>query len=114
MREQYASLVTEEDRVNVAMGDVVVFDMDGFSEGEHLDNASGEGLQIEVGEGRFPDEFEKGIVGVTRGILPAGLLCRECHVRPEMMAVRGEVQALGVGRQKTAEVGLQVHTPAPL
>jgi len=68
LRERYATLVTEEDRINVANGDVVVFEMDAYSEGQHLENASGEGVQMEVGAGRFPEELEKGIVGVTRSI----------------------------------------------
>ncbi|TFH22701.1 MAG: trigger factor, partial [Myxococcales bacterium] len=68
LRERYATLVTEEDRINVATGDVVVFDMEAFSRGERLENASAEGVQMEVGAGRFPDELENGIVGVTRSI----------------------------------------------
>jgi len=68
LRERMAQLVTEEERVNVAQGDIVVFDMFAFSEGKPLDAASGEGYTLEVGSGRFPAEFEKQLVGVTRGI----------------------------------------------
>ena len=44
-----AQLVTEEERVNVARGDIVVFDMRAFSDGVPLDAASGEGYTLEVG-----------------------------------------------------------------
>ncbi len=68
LRERYATLLTEEDRVNVAGGDVIVFDMDAFVDGLPMDDASGKGIQIEVGAGRFPEDFEAGVIGVTRGI----------------------------------------------
>jgi len=68
LRERMAQLVAEEDRVNVAQGDVVVFDMYAFSEGKPLEAASGEGYTLEVGGGRFPEDFEKQLVGITRGI----------------------------------------------
>jgi trigger factor len=68
LRERAAVLQTEEDRVNVCAGDVIVFDMYAFAEGEPIDSASGEGIQLEVGSGRFPEEFEKQLAGVTRGI----------------------------------------------
>jgi trigger factor len=68
LRERMAQLVTEEDRVNVARGDVVVFDMTASSEGKQIDSASGEGYTLEVGAGRFPEDLEKGLIGITRGI----------------------------------------------
>jgi trigger factor len=68
LRERMARLEAEQDRVTVARGDVVVFDMYAFSEGVPISSASGEGVTLEVGSGRFPEEFEKQIVGVTRGI----------------------------------------------
>ncbi len=68
LRERMAVLETEEDRVNVEPGDVVVFDMYGFSEGAPVAGTSGEGVQLELGAGRFPEEFEKQMVGVTRAI----------------------------------------------
>jgi trigger factor len=68
LRERLAVLSTEEDRVNVAAGDVIEFDMSATADGLPLEKASGTGIKMEVGAGRFPEEFEKGIVGVTRGI----------------------------------------------
>lgn len=68
LRERLAVLSTEEERVNVAAGDVIEFDMSATSDGLPLEKASGTGVKMEVGTGRFPQEFETGIVGVTRGI----------------------------------------------
>lgn len=68
LRERLAVLSTEEERVNVAAGDVIEFDMSATADGLPLEKASGTGVKMEVGAGRFPEEFEKGIVGVTRGI----------------------------------------------
>jgi trigger factor len=68
LRERLAVLSTEEERVNVAAGDVIEFDMAATSEGRPVEKASGTGVKMEVGAGRFPEDLEKGIVGVTRGI----------------------------------------------
>ena len=68
LRERLAVLTTEEDRVNVAKGDVLEFDMTATAEGRAIEKASGTGVKLEVGAGRFPKEFEDQIVGVTRGI----------------------------------------------
>ena len=68
LRERLAVLQTEDDRVNVAKGDVLEFDMAATCEGRPLEKASGTGIKIEVGAGRFPKEFEEQLVGVTRGI----------------------------------------------
>jgi trigger factor len=51
LRERMAQLQTEEDRVNVARGDVVVFDMDASAEGKAIESATGQGLTLEVGAG---------------------------------------------------------------
>jgi len=68
LRERLAVLSTEEERVNVAIGDVIEFDMTATSEGRRIEKASGTGIKMEVGAGRFPEDLEKGVVGVTRGI----------------------------------------------
>jgi trigger factor len=68
LRERMAVLEPEEDRVNVALGDTIEFDMQAVADGQPVPSASGEGARLEVGAGRFPEEFEKQIVGVTRGI----------------------------------------------
>ncbi len=94
MRERMAVLQTEEDRVNVARGDVLTFDMYGFCEGEPLEKATGEGVQLEVGSGRFPEDLENGLIGVTRGIrTPIDVTFAEDHSDPELAGklVRFEV-----------------------
>jgi len=68
LRERLAVLSTEEDRVNVGPADVIEFDMTATADGRTIEKASGTGLKMEVGAGRFPEEFETGILGVTRGI----------------------------------------------
>ena len=68
LRERAATLETEEGRVNVETGDVVRIDLVALVDGMPVDKASGEGVQLEVGAGQFPEEFDKQIVGVTRGI----------------------------------------------
>ena len=68
LRERMAVLETEDERVNVQTGDVLEFDMNATCEGRVLEKASGTGIKMEVGAGRFPADFERQLVGVTRGI----------------------------------------------
>jgi trigger factor len=85
LRERLAVLSTEEDRVNVAQGDVIEFDMTATSAGQRIEKASGTSIKMEVGAGRFPDELEKGIVGVTRGIeTPIDVSFPSDHGDPEL------------------------------
>jgi trigger factor len=67
LRARLAVLTTEEERATVEAGDVVVFDMFGFEGDQPVAAASGEGLLLEVGSGRFPEEFETQLVGLSRG-----------------------------------------------
>ncbi len=83
LRERMAELVPEEDRVNVCAGDVVVLEMYGFVDGKPVDSVSGQGVLIEVGRNRFPEEFENQLVGVTRGIpTPIDVRFSEDHREP--------------------------------
>jgi trigger factor len=85
LRDRMAALQTEEDRVNVQHGDIVVFDMLASSQGEAIESASGEGVQLEVGGGRFPEDFENQLVGVTRGIpTPIDVRFPEDQGEPEL------------------------------
>ncbi len=85
LRERSAVLETVEDRVNVAPGDIVVFDMYGFHQDEAVKGASGQGIQLEVGSGRFPEDFEKQLVGVTRSIkTPINVSFAEDYANEEM------------------------------
>jgi trigger factor len=67
LRGRMAVLRVEEERTTVEQGDIVVFTMYGFDGDEAVPGTSGEGLLLEVGSGRFPEDFEKQLVGVTRG-----------------------------------------------
>ncbi len=68
LRGRMAVLRAEEERTTVENGDVVVFTMYGFDGDVAVPGTSGEGLVLEVGSGRFPEDFEKQLVGVTRGV----------------------------------------------
>lgn len=67
LRSRLAVLRVEEDRDAVENGDIVVFSMFGFEGDKPVPGTSGDGLLLEVGSGRFPEEFEKQMVGVRRG-----------------------------------------------
>jgi len=99
LRERLAVLSTEEDRVNVAAGDIVEFDMSATSEGRPVEKASGTGVKMEVGAGRFPEEFEKQVIGVTRGIeTPIDVSFPPDHGDPELAGrlVRFAVTVRGI------------------
>ncbi len=85
LRERAATLETEEDRVNVATGDVIRVDLVALVDGMPFEKASGEGVQLEVGAGRFQEDFEKQVVGVTRGIeTPILVRFPDDHADPEL------------------------------
>lgn len=67
LRERMAVLENEVDRDAVEQGDIVVFDMFGFDEDENpVPGTEAAGVQIEVGEGKFGEDFESQLVGVVR------------------------------------------------
>lgn len=68
LRGRMAVLRVEEDRSTVESGDVVVFTMFGFEGDTAVPGTAGEDLMLEVGSGRFPEEFETKMVGVERGV----------------------------------------------
>ena len=68
LRQRAAVLETEEERVNVAPGDIVVMDVSASLEGQKLDRYCGQSMQTELGAGRNPEEFDKQMVGITRAI----------------------------------------------
>ncbi len=67
LRNRMAVLRIEEERTTVASGDVIVFTMFGFDGDTAVPGTAGEGLLLEVGSGRFPEDFEKQLVGLERG-----------------------------------------------
>jgi len=68
LRSRMAVLRVEEDRKTVENGDVIVFTMFGFEGDKAVPGTAGEGLLLEVGSGRFPEDFEKQLVGIERGV----------------------------------------------
>ena len=50
-----------------AMGDVAVFDFDGFVDGKPLENGSGRAQQLELGSKQFIEGYEEGMVGMKVG-----------------------------------------------
>jgi trigger factor len=68
LRNRMAVLRIEEERSTVQQGDVVVFAMHGFEGDRPVPGTSGEGLLLEVGSGRFPQDFEQQLVGIERGV----------------------------------------------
>lgn len=67
LRGRMAVLRVEEGRDTVEKGDIILFTMYGFDGDKPLAEMSGEGLMLEVGSGRFPEEFETKVVGIRRG-----------------------------------------------
>lgn len=67
LRNRMAVLRVEEERTTVQQGDVIVFTMFGFEGDVAVPGTAGEGLLLEVGSGRFPEDFEKQLPGVVRG-----------------------------------------------
>lgn len=67
LRGRMAVLRLEEERTTVQEGDVIVFTMFGFDGDKPVPGTAGEGLLLEVGSGRFPEDFEKQLVGIERG-----------------------------------------------
>lgn len=67
LRNRLAILQSEEERRVVENGDVVTLDMYGFDGDEPVSGTEQTGVQIEVGAGRFPEQFESQLLGVTLG-----------------------------------------------
>lgn len=66
MRRENAPLRTVEDR-GVRIDDVAIVDFQGFHNGQAMNQVKAENYSIDVGSGRFGDEFEKTIVGLKKG-----------------------------------------------
>ena len=62
MRERASRMVTVEDRA-AAMDDIVVFDFDGYVDGEAFEGGKAESYSIKLGSGQFIPGFEEQIVG---------------------------------------------------
>jgi len=66
LRSQLAEVVVKEDG-EVAVGDTVVIDFDGYVDGKALDGGKGENYPLEIGSHTFIPGFEEGLVGKKAG-----------------------------------------------
>ena len=66
MAERNARMVSVEDRA-AAMGDTVIIDFEGFTDGVAFDGGKAEGYTLELGSGQFIPGFEEQIVGKNIG-----------------------------------------------
>lgn len=66
MQQRNARVIDVEDRA-AQMGDTVVFDFEGFVDGEAFDGGKGEKFSLELGSGQFIPGFEEQIAGKTIG-----------------------------------------------
>ena len=66
MLEQYADLVVKEEG-EVAEGDIVNLDFEGFLNDEPFEGGKAEGHELEIGSGQFIPGFEEQLVGLKSG-----------------------------------------------
>lgn len=66
LREQHAELVVKEEG-EIAEGDTVVIDFEGFKDGEAFEGGKGENHPLEIGSGQFIPGFEEQLVGKKSG-----------------------------------------------
>ena len=62
LRNDLAEVVVKEDG-EVAAGDTVVIDFDGYVDGKHLEGGKGENYPLEIGSHTFIPGFEEGLIG---------------------------------------------------
>ena len=65
-RHQFAELTTKENG-EVAKGDTVVMDFEGFIDGEAFEGGKAENHSLEIGSGQFIPGFEDQMIGMTCG-----------------------------------------------
>ncbi|ADH98927.1 trigger factor [Salisediminibacterium selenitireducens] len=65
-REKHADLIAIEDG-EVAKGDTVVMDFEGFVDGEAFEGGKAENYSLEIGSGQFIPGFEDQLVGAKQG-----------------------------------------------
>lgn len=66
LQEQHAELVVKEEG-EIAEGDTVVIDFEGFTDGEAFEGGKGENQNLEIGSGQFIPGFEEKLVGKKPG-----------------------------------------------
>jgi trigger factor len=66
LRKEIAPLRSVEER-DAAEGDIAIVDFDGFHEGVQMKEVHGVDVNVDIGTGRYGEEFEKGLVGMKKG-----------------------------------------------
>lgn len=66
LQQKHAELVVVEDGT-VEKGDTVVFDFEGFMDGEAFEGGKGENYSLEIGSGYFIPGFEDQLIGLKTG-----------------------------------------------
>jgi trigger factor len=67
LHARHATLVEEPEDAEAAEGHVLTIDYEGRVDGELLEGGSGEGVEVELGTGRFLPGFEDQLVGARSG-----------------------------------------------
>lgn len=67
-RERHAQLEPVEEREQVEDGDYVFIDFAGTVDGEPFPGGSAENFAVDIGAGRALPEFERGLVGMKKGV----------------------------------------------
>ncbi|MDJ0850744.1 MAG: trigger factor [Myxococcota bacterium] len=65
LRERSAKLIEEPPEAAVETGHVVTVDFVGRIDGEPFEGGTGQGVEVEIGSGRFLPDFESQLVGAT-------------------------------------------------
>jgi len=66
LRKEIAPLRSVEDRP-AGEADIAIVDFDGFHEGVQMKEVHGVDVNVDIGTGRYGEEFEKGLVGMKKG-----------------------------------------------
>jgi len=67
LRQRHAALLEEPQGTRLAVGHVAVLDFVGRIDGRPFEGSRGQGVEVEIGAGRFLPEFETQLVGAASG-----------------------------------------------
>ncbi len=66
LRNAHAQISPIADGVSVQKGHIAIIDFQGKIEGQVFQGGEGKGVSVEVGAGRFLEDFEKGLIGMKK------------------------------------------------
>lgn len=67
LRSAHAQIAPVAEGASVAKGHIAVVDFVGKIEGQPFAGGEGKGVSVEIGAGRFLEDFEKGLLGMKKG-----------------------------------------------